>query len=94
MTLIARQTHPSDGGSLVNYLRRVGLLTPRMNLAHSVWMSRPEIETIAEAGTKVVLNPVGNLKTRSGVAPIRTHWDGRTLRTTAAAATPRTCSNP
>ncbi len=73
MTLIARQTHPSDGGSLVNYLRRVGLLTPRMNLAHSVWMSRPEIETIAEAGTKVVLNPVGNLKTRSGVAPIRTY---------------------
>src|ERR1700730_12769319 len=73
MTLIARQTHPSDGGSLVNYLRRVGLLTPRMNLAHSVSMSRPEIETIAEAGTKVVLNPVGNLKTRSGVAPIRTY---------------------
>jgi 5-methylthioadenosine/S-adenosylhomocysteine deaminase len=73
MTLIARQTHPADAGSLINYLRRVGLLTPRMNLAHSVWMSPAEIDVIAQAGTNVVLNPVGNLKTRSGVAPIRTY---------------------
>jgi 5-methylthioadenosine/S-adenosylhomocysteine deaminase len=73
MTLIARQTHPSDGGSLINYLRRLGLLTPRMNLAHSVWMAPAEIDAIAQAGTNVVLNPVGNLKTRSGVAPIRTY---------------------
>jgi 5-methylthioadenosine/S-adenosylhomocysteine deaminase len=73
MTLIARQTHPADAGSLINYLRRVGLLTPRMNLAHSVWMSPAEIDVIAQAGTNVVLNPVGNLKTCSGVAPIRTY---------------------
>jgi 5-methylthioadenosine/S-adenosylhomocysteine deaminase len=73
MTLIARQSHPSDAGSLINYLRRVGLLTSRMNLAHSVWMSPAEIDAIAQAGTNVVLNPVGNLKTRSGVAPIRTY---------------------
>jgi 5-methylthioadenosine/S-adenosylhomocysteine deaminase len=73
MTLIARQTHPADAGSLINYLRRVGLLTPRMNLAHSVWMSPAEIDLIAQAGTNVVLNPVGNLKTCSGVAPIRTY---------------------
>lgn len=72
MTLIARQTHNlEDGGSLINYLQRVGLLTPRTNLAHSVWMTRAEIDAIAQAGTNVVLNPVGNLKTRSGVAPIR-----------------------
>jgi cytosine/adenosine deaminase-related metal-dependent hydrolase len=44
-----------------------------MNLAHSVWMSPAEIDAIAQAGTGVVLNPVGNLKTRSGVAPIRTY---------------------
>src|SRR5262249_59410360 len=71
MTLIARQTHAAeDGGSLIGYLKRVGLLTPRMNLAHSVWMLPAEIDGIAEAGAHVVLNPVGNLKTRSGVAPI------------------------
>jgi hypothetical protein len=33
-------------------------------------MQASEIEKIAQAGTSVVLNPVGNLKTRSGVAPI------------------------
>ena len=73
MTLIARQTHASDSGSLVHYLQRVGLLTPRVNLAHSVWMAPAEIDLIAQAGANVVLNPVGNLKTRSGVAPIRTY---------------------
>jgi 5-methylthioadenosine/S-adenosylhomocysteine deaminase len=73
MTLIARQTHASDAGSLINYLGQVGLLTPRVNLAHSVWMLPAEIDAIAQAGTNVVLNPVGNLKTRSGVAPIRTY---------------------
>ena len=73
MTLIARQTHGSDDGSLIKYLKRVGLLTPRTNLAHSVWMTPAEIEAIAEAGTNVVLNPVGNLKTRSGIAPIRSY---------------------
>jgi 5-methylthioadenosine/S-adenosylhomocysteine deaminase len=73
MTLIARQSHEKDGGSLINYLRRVGLLTPKLSLAHSVWMTQAEIEAIGAAGTNVVLNPVGNLKTRSGVAPIRAY---------------------
>lgn len=71
--LIARQAHARDGGSMVKYLERVGLLTPRTTLAHSVWMSPAEIDAIALAGTNVVLNPVGNLKTRSGVAPIRSY---------------------
>jgi cytosine/adenosine deaminase-related metal-dependent hydrolase len=73
MTLIARQTHAKDGGSLINYLKRVGLLSPRLSLAHSVWMLPQEIDSIGLAGTNVVLNPVGNLKTRSGVAPIRSY---------------------
>lgn len=71
MTLIARQTHEKDGGSLINYLNRCGLLTPRTSLAHSVWMTNSEIDAIAARGTNVVLNPVGNLKTKSGVPPIR-----------------------
>jgi 5-methylthioadenosine/S-adenosylhomocysteine deaminase len=73
MTLIARKTHSKDDGSLINYLHRVGLLTPSLSLAHSVWMAPREIDRLGDAGTKVVLNPVGNLKTRSGVAPIRTY---------------------
>ena len=75
MTLIARQTHAKDGGSLIKYLKRVGLLSPQLSLAHSVWMSSAEIDAIGAAGTNVVLNPVGNLKTRSGIAPIRSYMN-------------------
>jgi 5-methylthioadenosine/S-adenosylhomocysteine deaminase len=69
-TLIARQKFGEWGGSLVSYLEAHGLLGPRTSLAHGVWMLPAEIEAIARAGTSVVLNPVGNLKTRSGIAPI------------------------
>lgn len=69
-TLVARQRFGAHGGSLVRYLKSTGLLGPRLNLAHAVWTLPDEIAAIAEAGTKVVLNPVGNMKTRAGIAPI------------------------
>jgi 5-methylthioadenosine/S-adenosylhomocysteine deaminase len=69
-TLIARQKFGAWGGSLISYLDAHGLLGPRTSLAHGVWMQPSEIDMIARAGASVVLNPVGNLKTRSGVAPI------------------------
>ncbi len=65
----ARATQP--GGSLITLLDQAGLLGPRLSLAHCVWLSQAEIETLAASGTHVVLNPVGNLKTRSGIAPIK-----------------------
>ncbi|HEY6820916.1 MAG TPA: amidohydrolase family protein [Burkholderiales bacterium] len=71
MALHARQAYGAHGGSLINWLGEVGLLNSRMNLAHSVWLLPGEIDRLAETGTNVVINPVGNLKTRSGVAPIR-----------------------
>jgi len=69
-TLIARQKFAPWNGSLVSYLSEHGLLSPRTSLAHGVWMRPEEIEAVAESGASVVLNPVSNLKTRSGVAPI------------------------
>jgi 5-methylthioadenosine/S-adenosylhomocysteine deaminase len=71
MALHARQAYGAQGGSLVGWLGEVGLLNSRMNLAHSVWLLPQEIERLAQTGTNVVINPVGNLKTRSGVAPVR-----------------------
>jgi 5-methylthioadenosine/S-adenosylhomocysteine deaminase len=71
MALHARQAYGKHGGSLINWLGDVGLLHPRMNLAHSVWLLPQEIERLAQTGTNVVVNPVGNLKTRSGVPPVR-----------------------
>jgi len=58
------------GGSLVQHLKRVGILGPRFTAAHAVWLTREEVEAMAAAGARVTLNPVCNLKSKSGVAPI------------------------
>ena len=71
MALAGRQFMPEHGGSQVRYLKAMGLLNPRLSLAHSVWMARDEIELMAEAGANAVLCPAGNLKTKSGIAPAR-----------------------
>jgi guanine deaminase len=75
MALIARQGHAQDRGSLISYMQRCGILSSKLTLAHSVWMLPDEIRMLADAGTNVVLNPVGNLKTKSGVAPIRPYME-------------------
>ena len=75
MALAGRLYMEKHDGSQVNYLKSVGLLGPKVGLAHSVWMRDDEIDLLAETGTNVILNPVGNLKTRSGVPPIRSFID-------------------
>jgi 5-methylthioadenosine/S-adenosylhomocysteine deaminase len=75
MALQARLTLPEHGGSLVKRLAAEGNLDPRLNLAHSVWLARDEIELLAESGTGVVLNPQGNLKMKCGIPPIRVLQD-------------------
>jgi 5-methylthioadenosine/S-adenosylhomocysteine deaminase len=59
------------------YLNRLGLLTPRLVLAHGVWMEEPELELVAEHGPTVVTNPVSNLKLAVGrifpYGKMRTH---------------------
>jgi guanine deaminase len=52
------------------FLKRLGLLSPRLNIAHSIWIAPEEVDLLAVHGANVVLNPVSNLKTRGGVAPI------------------------
>ena len=73
--VIARRSYAADGGSLIRHLARVGLLGPRLTLAHGVWLRRAEIEQVAAAGARVALNPLCNLKSKSGVAPIRAYLD-------------------
>ncbi|MGQ0654825.1 MAG: amidohydrolase family protein [Betaproteobacteria bacterium] len=68
--LTARRAYTGDGGSLIGHLARVGLLGPRFTAAHAVWLRRDEIDAMAASGARVVLNPVCNLKSKSGVAPI------------------------
>jgi guanine deaminase len=71
----ARRQYGADGGSLIRHLARVGLLGPRFTLAHGVWVRREEIEQVAAAGARVALNPLCNLKSKSGIAPIRAYRD-------------------
>jgi len=67
----ARLNFGASQGSLIRLLEEVGLLGPRLGLAHGVWLAPDEIALIADAGTGLILNPVSNLKNKNGVAPIR-----------------------
>ena len=68
--LIAREHFAHHDGSLIEYLDSVGLLGPRLNIVHSVWISRPEMDRMAESGAGIVLNHLSNLKLKSGIAPV------------------------
>lgn len=56
--------------SLLDVLARAGLMNEHLNIVHGVWLTSHDIAQIAEAGARVVHNPVSNLKLKSGVAPI------------------------
>ncbi|TMJ31992.1 MAG: hypothetical protein E6G96_06775 [Alphaproteobacteria bacterium] len=68
--LIARELFGDHDGSLIKYLENTGLLGPRLNIVHSVWIARAEMEAMARAGSGIVLNHLSNLKLKSGIAPI------------------------
>jgi 5-methylthioadenosine/S-adenosylhomocysteine deaminase len=68
--LIARELFKEYDGSLIGYMDAVGLLGPRLNIVHSVWITRREIERMAAADAGIVLNQLSNLKLKSGIAPI------------------------
>ncbi|TDE14362.1 amidohydrolase family protein [Jiangella asiatica] len=70
MALQARLEYPRYDGSLIRRLVDEGMAGPRVNLAHSVWLLQEEIELLAETSTNVVLNPLSNLKLKSGIPPI------------------------
>jgi cytosine/adenosine deaminase-related metal-dependent hydrolase len=68
--LIARELFAHHGGSLIQYLADTGILGPRLNIVHSVWISRPEMDRMAEADAGIVLNHLSNMKLKSGIAPV------------------------
>jgi 5-methylthioadenosine/S-adenosylhomocysteine deaminase len=69
-TLMTEQ--PRFGGrSLIGYTAAAGLLKPYTNVIHAVWVDDADLDTLAEAGSTVVHNPVSNLRLGSGVLPWR-----------------------
>jgi cytosine/adenosine deaminase-related metal-dependent hydrolase len=54
----------------VHHLDRLGLLTPRLSVAHATWLRPEEMEILAERGVTVSVNTSSNLHLRNGIAPM------------------------
>ena len=63
----ADATHPSG---VVKHLDAIGLLSPRLSLAHCVWARPDELELLAGRGVTIATNTSSNLHLRSGIAPV------------------------
>ena len=60
----------SKGMQPFEYLDSLGLLNDRLVAAHSVWVSKGEMEIMEKQGVSVAHNPVSNMKIAAGVAPV------------------------
>jgi cytosine/adenosine deaminase-related metal-dependent hydrolase len=58
------------GVTMVKHLDDLGLLTPRLSCAHTIWIGDDDIDLMAERGAVVVHNPESNIRGGSGIAPI------------------------
>jgi cytosine/adenosine deaminase-related metal-dependent hydrolase len=58
------------GKTAVRHLHDLGVLSPRMTLGHSVWMTEEDIDIAADTGTCVCHNCSSNFRLRSGIAPL------------------------
>jgi len=63
----ADETYP---GGIVAALADLGLLSPRLTLAHCVWARDDELALIAQAGARIAVNVSSNLHLFSGIAPV------------------------
>lgn len=59
------------GKSLIEYMANLGLLSPRLTIIHSVWVSDSDVELMGRYGVTVAHNPASNLKLGSGIMPLR-----------------------
>ncbi len=58
------------GKTAVRHLHDLGILSPRMTLGHSVWMTEEDVEIAAHTGTCICHNCSSNFRLRSGIAPL------------------------
>jgi 5-methylthioadenosine/S-adenosylhomocysteine deaminase len=54
------------GATPVRYLHQIGLLSPRLCIAHGLYVDEEEIRLLADHGVKVAHNPASNMKLGSG----------------------------
>jgi cytosine/adenosine deaminase-related metal-dependent hydrolase len=58
------------GVSAPQAMEELGLLGPRTSLAHCVWLTAKEFDTLAQTGTTLITNTSSNLRLGSGVFPL------------------------
>lgn len=58
------------GRPTIEHLHEIGVLGPRLSIAHGTWLSEAEIERLASSGAAVSHNPSSNLRLRAGIAPL------------------------
>jgi cytosine/adenosine deaminase-related metal-dependent hydrolase len=63
----ADHTYPQG---ILTYLDAIGLLSPRLTLAHCTWARPQELALLAERGVTIAVNTSSNLGLKSGVAPV------------------------
>ena len=63
--------HEFYGDTLVGYLDRLGVLSERSTLAHGIWLTDSDIETLARTGASVAHNAISNQKLGAGIQPFR-----------------------
>ena len=54
----------------IAWLNDLDFLSPRVSIAHGVWLNRDDVQAIANKGCGIVHNPSSNLRLRSGIAPL------------------------
>lgn len=65
-----KQVREKYGKSPVFLLEEIGVLSPRLSVAHGVHLDPDDIQLLADRGVGVIHNPSSNMKLASGVAPI------------------------
>ncbi len=68
----ADQAYPNG---IVAHLDEIGLLSPRLTLAHCVWARPDELDLIAGAKARIAVNASSNLHLYSGIAPVKDMLD-------------------
>ncbi|MGF1519104.1 MAG: amidohydrolase family protein, partial [Nodosilinea sp.] len=55
---------------LIHYLDSIGFLSPRLTVAHGVWLRSDELDLLAKRGVIISVNTSSNLRLRSGIPPL------------------------
>ena len=58
------------GGSMVEHIAALGLLSERFSGAHAVWLDDRDLDLMAEHGAAISHNPLSNLYLGSGIARV------------------------